>query len=76
MKKIKVTINVLEKGDYVFTPRGPGIITNVLLSDGKTLRYRVTVQHKYDDEDNPSNEEIEMDGTTPLLISKLEYEKG
>ncbi len=75
MKQQTITLNILEEGDYVRTPRGAGVIVEVDVSiEFKELYYQVVVQHKFDSSDNPDNEPESMSGWTPILISKEEYD--
>ena len=76
MKLQTVTFKVFEVGDYVVTPSGFGIICGIVLyvSNANDLYYQVYVQHKCGYSANPSNEVVEMDGHTPSLITKTEYD--
>jgi hypothetical protein len=77
IKKLKV--RVFEKGDYVRTGDGVGIVVDCnfdLHKDGSILYYEVNVQHKNGTGENPSNNVKSLDGFESVsLISKHEYDK-
>lgn len=72
MHKETVEINVFDKGDYVRTPRGVGIIIDI--EEYTNGRYDIMIQHKFGDEDNTSNRPKIMDHDAPMLITKEEYD--
>lgn len=80
MKNIKLegTVPLYEKGDYVCTPEGYGIVTKD--QDSKPgLDYfhtNVFVQHASGISRNPENVERMLSVTMLISITKEEYDKG
>lgn len=72
MHKATIEINVFDKGDYVRTPRGVGIVIDI--EEYTNGRYDIMIQHKFGDEDNTSNRPKVIDGDVPMLITKEEYD--
>lgn len=66
-----IEIDVFDKGDYVRTPCGVGIVVDVDKSNITNIE--VMIQHKFGDEDNVNNQPKIMDNSTPFLITKEEY---
>lgn len=72
MYKETIEIEVFDKGDYVRTPRGVGIVIDI--EEYSQGRHDIMVQHKFGDEDNPSNRPKIMDNDVAFLITKEEYD--
>jgi hypothetical protein len=70
MHKETIEINVFDKGDYVRTPYGVGIVIDVENWYG----YRVLVKHKFHCGNNPGNKVKTFDNDKPILITKEEYD--
>ena len=75
MHKETFEINVFGKGDYVRTPRGVGIVVDVdICATYFDTPIKIMVRHKFGDGDNPDNKSQIMDNSTPILITKEEYD--
>lgn len=70
-----IEINVFDKGDYVRTSRGVGVVIDVKSNNYEDIKlHEVMVKHKYSDEDNPENIAQIMRNDVPTLITKEEYD--
>jgi hypothetical protein len=79
MKKGTIEFQYFEKGDYVRTPEGVGIVTEDELSIGieniSDLYYsQIRIKHKVGTSSNTSNNIIAIDRIMVTKITKEEYE--
>jgi len=78
MKLVDVKLALFEKGDYVRTPDGVGIVEKTDITIGRNggiEYYEVLVQHKFGCSSNTSNHPQEIDGfTMGCPITKEEYD--
>lgn len=80
MKKVKAQIEfeLFEKGDYVRTTDGVGVVTKdeiLAITEEEIRNKKVSVQHKLGISANVSNKELEMSKWNPILITKDEYDE-
>lgn len=80
MKKVKTQIEfeLFEKGDYVRTTDGVGVVTKdeiLAITEEEIRNKKVSVQHKSGISGNVPNKELEMSKWNPRLITKDEYDE-
>jgi hypothetical protein len=77
MKNITITVKCFEKGDYVITPDGVGIvIRNESFSNEEEFIWSdVLVQHKFGNSSNCGNKPVEIEHDLVSLIGKEKYNK-
>jgi hypothetical protein len=76
MKTITISIGLYEKGDYVCTPDGVGIVNHTTITKDKNNYFicqNVFVQHKNATSRNPSNKIKEIEHIACHLITEEEY---
>ena len=76
MKEGTITFRYFEKGDYVRTPEGVGIVVKdeKKINDAIDLVYgRVKVQHKHGISYNPSNNVRKIERNLLIRITKKKY---
>lgn len=76
-KYIHTTVTLFERGDFVRTPEGVGIITKSFIqydNNGNYLYQTIFVQHKARNSDNTNNDITETDNFCVVPISDEEYE--
>jgi len=77
MKYENRKILIWEKGDYIRTPAGVGIVSEVSeeIHNGIFERQYAVIQHKFNSCNNTSNKPIEVDSDCLSSISEEEYEE-